>query len=98
MTVDLRNVRFPAGSTSVTANVGVGHLLVEVPPGVDVGVNAHRGIGAVVYGDGQGDADAGSLGTGSPGISGSASGPHLNLTATAGGGVVQLARGQRGTL
>ena len=54
MTVDLRNVRFPAGSTSVTASVGVGHLLVEVPPGVDVGVNAHSGIGAVVYGDGQG--------------------------------------------
>jgi predicted membrane protein len=98
MTVDLRNVRFPAGSTSVTASVGVGHMLVEVPPGVDVGVNAHSGIGAVVYGDGQGDADVGSLGTGSPGNSGSASGPHLNLTATAGVGVVQLARGQGGTL
>src|ERR1035437_7848463 len=98
MTVDLRNVRFPAGSTSVTASVDVGHLLVEVPPRVDVGVNADSVIGAVVYGDGQGDAGAGSLGTGSPGISGSASGPHLNMTVTAGVGVVQLARGQGGNL
>ncbi len=93
MTIDLRNVRFPAGSTSVTASVGIGHLLVEVPAGVDVSVNAHSGIGAVTYGDGQGNTDPGSFGTGSSSNASNPSVAHLNLTATTGVGVVQLARG-----
>jgi phage shock protein PspC (stress-responsive transcriptional regulator) len=94
MTVDLRNVTFPAGSTSITASVGMGHLLVEVPPGVSVSLNAHSGLGAVVYGDGQGNTDAASFGNGSSTSSGNPPAAHLNLTATTGVGVVQLDRGQ----
>ena len=92
MVLDLRNVQFPAGSTSVNASVGIGHLLVEVPPGVDVNVNAHSGIGNVTYSDGQGNTDAQSFGTGSAAGAGNPSVAHLNLTATTGVGVVQLAR------
>jgi phage shock protein PspC (stress-responsive transcriptional regulator) len=94
MTVDLRNVTFPAGSTSITASVGMGHLLVEVPPGVSVSVNAHSGLGAVVYGDGHGNTDPASFGNGSSSNSGIPSTAHLNLTATTGVGVVQLDRSQ----
>ena len=93
MVLDLRNVQFPAGSTSVNASVGIGHLLVEVPPGVVVSVNAHSGIGNVTYADGQGNSDAASFGSGSAANASSPSEPHLNLTATTGIGVVQLARG-----
>jgi phage shock protein PspC (stress-responsive transcriptional regulator) len=93
MVLDLRNVQFPAGSTSVNASVGIGHLLVEVPPGVDVSVNAHSGIGNVTYADGQGNTDAASFGTGSNSKAGNPSVSHLNLTANTGVGVVQLARG-----
>lgn len=98
MTVDLRNVRFSTGSTSVTASVGIGHLLVEVPPGIDVSVNAHSGVGTVTYGDGQGNTDPSSFGgTGSSANSGTAPVAHLNLTATTGVGVVQLDRSPAGT-
>ena len=93
MVLDLRNVQFPAGSTSVNASVGIGHLLVEVPPGVDVNVNAHSGIGNVTYEDGQGNTDAASFGNGSNSNAGNPSVAHLNLTATTGVGQVQLARG-----
>jgi phage shock protein PspC (stress-responsive transcriptional regulator) len=93
MVLDLRNVQFPVGSTTVNASVGIGHLLVEVPPGVVVSVNAHSGIGNVTYADGQGNSDAASFGSGSAANAGNPSEPHLNLTATTGIGVVQLARG-----
>jgi phage shock protein PspC (stress-responsive transcriptional regulator) len=93
MVLDLRNVQFPAGSTSVNASVGIGHLLVEVPPGVVVSVNAHSGIGNVTYADGRGNTDAASFGTGSAANAGNPAVAHLNLTATTGVGVVQLARG-----
>ncbi|HEY1988116.1 MAG TPA: PspC domain-containing protein [Acidimicrobiales bacterium] len=93
MVLDLRNVQFPAGSTSVNASVGIGHLLVEVPPGVVVSVNAHSGIGNVTYADGQGNSDAASFGSGSAANAANPAEPRLNLTATTGIGVVQLARG-----
>jgi len=93
MVLDLRNVQFPAGSTSVNASVGIGHLLVEVPPGLVVSVNAHSGIGNVTYADGQGNTDAGSFGTRSAANAGNPSVAHLNLNASTGVGVVQLARG-----
>jgi phage shock protein PspC (stress-responsive transcriptional regulator) len=47
MTVDLREIRFPASTVAVTASVAVGHLIVEVPPGVVVDVTAHAGVGDV---------------------------------------------------
>jgi hypothetical protein len=93
MVLDLRNVQFPAGSTSVNASVGIGHLLVEVPPGVVVSVNAHSGIGNVTYADGRGNSDAASFGSGSAANAANPAEPRLNLTATTGIGVVQLARG-----
>ncbi|HEX3567231.1 MAG TPA: LiaF domain-containing protein, partial [Acidimicrobiales bacterium] len=97
MTVDLTNVTFPAGTTSITASVGMGHLLVEVPSGVSVSVNAHSGLGAVIYGDGQGNTDPASFGNGSSAASGNPPTAHLNLNATTGIGVVQLDRSQSAT-
>ena len=47
MTVDLREVAFPDSTVRVTASVAVGHLTVEVPPGVVVDVTAHAGVGDV---------------------------------------------------
>jgi phage shock protein PspC (stress-responsive transcriptional regulator) len=47
MTVDLLDVRFPASTVRVTASVAVGHLTIEVPPGVVVDVTAHAGVGDV---------------------------------------------------
>ena len=53
MTLDLRNVSFPPGTTHVTASVGIGHLEVDVPAGTSVSVSAHSGIGQVqVFGQG----------------------------------------------
>ena len=98
MTVDLRNVNFPTGSTSITTSVGIGHLLVEVPSGVEVSVNAHSGLGTVIYGDGQGNpTDAASFGNGSNASPGTRPTARLNLTATTGVGVVELDRTPAGT-
>jgi len=47
LTVDLRNVVFPAGTTHVTATVGIGHVEVDIPPGPSVSVTAHSGVGHV---------------------------------------------------
>lgn len=98
MTVDLRNVNFPTGSTSITTSVGIGHLLVEVPSGVEVSVNAHSGLGTVIYGDGQGNpTDAASFGNRSNASPGTRPTARLNLTATTGVGVVELDRTPAGT-
>jgi phage shock protein PspC (stress-responsive transcriptional regulator) len=59
MTLDLRDVRFSAGTTRVTATVGVGRLLVEVPRATTVSVAAHSGLGDVqVFGQNYGGLDA----------------------------------------
>lgn len=85
MTVDLRRVRFVAGSTvHVTATVGVGQVTVEVPPGVVVDVNAHAGLGKVTSSPG----DLQSLGAAGPGAH-----PELDLTVAVGIGQVDLVRG-----
>jgi phage shock protein PspC (stress-responsive transcriptional regulator) len=47
MTVDLRQVAFRPGTTHLTATVGIGHLVVDVPPGTPVSVSAHSGLGDV---------------------------------------------------
>jgi hypothetical protein len=48
LTVDLSGVSFPPESTTdVKATVGVGHLVVVVPRGVEVDVRGHAGAGAV---------------------------------------------------
>jgi phage shock protein PspC (stress-responsive transcriptional regulator) len=47
LTVDLSEMTFRTGTTHVTASVGFGRLLVEVPPGPTVSVVAHSGLGDV---------------------------------------------------
>ncbi|HTZ08278.1 MAG TPA: PspC domain-containing protein [Acidimicrobiales bacterium] len=92
MVVDLRAVDFTSGTTRITATVGIGHLLVEVPPGPTVDVTAHSGLGDVqLFGQ-----DAGGLGTrrslqvaGSSARGGTA---HIRLDAETGVGQVQVVR------
>jgi Cell wall-active antibiotics response 4TMS YvqF len=45
--LDLRRLEVPAGTTTVEARVGVGELLVQVPGGVEVEVDARSGVGNV---------------------------------------------------
>jgi phage shock protein PspC (stress-responsive transcriptional regulator) len=52
MTVDLSDVAFPDKVVHLTASVGIGHLVVDVPTGVQVSISARTGIGNVVYGPG----------------------------------------------
>jgi phage shock protein PspC (stress-responsive transcriptional regulator) len=55
MRVDLSAVTFNPGTTHVTATVGIGHLVVELPAGVAVSVSAHSGLGDVqVFGQDNG--------------------------------------------
>lgn len=53
MTVDLRNVSFADRSLSVSASVGVGQLVVEVPPGVVVDLTAQSGSSGISYPNGE---------------------------------------------
>ena len=45
--VDLSQVNLPAGRTKVDAHLGVGQLLVTVPPEVAVDLDAHAGVGDI---------------------------------------------------
>jgi cell wall-active antibiotic response 4TMS protein YvqF len=45
--LDLRQLQVPAGTTRVQARVGVGELVVELPAGVAVEVDARSGLGNV---------------------------------------------------
>ncbi len=45
--VDLSGVVFRSGVTTVTATVGIGQVVVVVPPGPEVSVTAHSGLGEV---------------------------------------------------
>jgi phage shock protein PspC (stress-responsive transcriptional regulator) len=90
--VDLRNVTFPAGTTHVTASVGIGQVVVEVPPGPAVSVIAHSGMGNVwVFGQDNGGFGAtrslDSAGTGEM------PGAHVVLDVQAGLGQVRIVRG-----
>jgi hypothetical protein len=48
LTVDLRHVVFPAGTTSTSIHLGVGQLRVRVPDDVSVRARASAGLGDVV--------------------------------------------------
>jgi hypothetical protein len=48
LTVDLRELELPAGTTSLQVRVGAGQLTVLVPPDVTVVVDAEVGLGEVV--------------------------------------------------
>lgn len=46
--LDLRDLDLRGGSRKVQVSVGIGHLLVELPPDADVHIDAHAGFGNVV--------------------------------------------------
>ena len=50
LTVDLTHVPLGGATRTITASVAVGQLVVDVPRGVVVDVDAHSGIGRVAYG------------------------------------------------
>lgn len=67
LTVDLGQVDFGPGVTRVTASVGVGRLLVEVPRAMAVSVTAHSGMGDVqVLGRTNGGIDVSGTGSQTP--------------------------------
>jgi phage shock protein PspC (stress-responsive transcriptional regulator) len=90
LTVDLSDVPFRPGTTHVTASVGVGQLIVKVPPGPSVSVVAHSGLGDVeIFGRNNGGLStvesrqsSGSLGSRS----------HIVVDADAGVGKVEVER------
>ncbi len=90
MTVDLTHVAFGSTTTKLTASVGAGLLVVDVPSGVVVDVSAHSGIGSVTYGS------SGEQSFETPGASASSvfglPRPQLVLTAEVGIGRVELER------
>jgi hypothetical protein len=45
--LDLRQLQVPAGTTTVEARVGAGELVVDLPPGVTVEIDARSGLGNV---------------------------------------------------
>jgi len=94
--VDLSAVTFPAGTTRVTASVGIGRLVVVVPPGPSVTVVAHSGLGDVqVFGGDQAGWDT----VQTLGVLGSSTkkpAPHLVVDADTGVGQVQVLRASAG--
>ena len=87
MTVDLTHV--PLGTTrhTVTASVGVGQLVVDVPRGAVVDVDATSGIGNVSYGA------SGPTGFAAPITAFGQARPQLVIDAQVGIGHIQLLRG-----
>ena len=92
LNVDLSAVPFRPGTTHVTASVGVGRLVVEVPPGPTVSVVAHSGLGDVqVFGhDNGGLSTMQTMESAGAGPVGSRS--HVVVEADAGVGQVQVLR------
>jgi predicted membrane protein len=92
LTADLSGVTFKPGTIHVKATVGIGRLVVDVPPGPSVSVAAHSGLGNVeVFGhDDSGLATRTSVQSGS--ARAGASQAHLVLDAETGVGQVQVVR------
>jgi phage shock protein PspC (stress-responsive transcriptional regulator) len=91
LNVDLSDVSFHRGTTHVTASVGIGRLVVEVPAGPTVSVVAHSGLGAVeVFG--QTNGGLATVQTTQSGGAPARSAPHIVLDADAGVGQVQVVR------
>jgi len=87
LTVDLTHVPLGAVARTVTASVAVGQLVVDVPRGVVVDVDAHAGIGAISYG---------AAGPGAFAVPLTAFGParpQLVIDAQVGIGLIRLQRG-----
>jgi hypothetical protein len=104
MRVDLSNVTFNPGTTHVTASVGIGHLVVALPPGTAVSVSAHSGLGNVqVFGQSDGGFSTGqtmqlsgtsgnSGPTGTSGTANSSGAARIVLDAETGVGQVEVIR------
>jgi phage shock protein PspC (stress-responsive transcriptional regulator) len=84
MNIDLRSVGFRGESMSIIATVAIGSLSVEVPPGVQVNLNAQSGTGVIDYPNGRPSFYL--AGTSKNATS------HLNLTVRVGMGKVELYR------
>ena len=95
MTIDLRQVHFSSNSTSVTASVAVGSLIVDVPANAIVYLKTHIGIGSVEYLGRFGfdtqpfTAIPSSLKT----VASQERAPHLNLNVEVGAGQIDVRRG-----
>ena len=87
LTVDLTHVPLGSVVRTVTASVAVGQLVVDVPRGVVVDVDAHSGIGSVDYGASGPAAFAVPLTAFGPAR------PQLVIDAQVGIGRIQLQRG-----
>jgi len=86
LTVDLTHVPLGVGTHRVTASVAVGQLVVDVPRGVVVDVDAHSAIGRVTYGS------TGPLAFAAPRTASSPARPQLVVDAQVGIGQVELER------
>jgi phage shock protein PspC (stress-responsive transcriptional regulator) len=88
MSVDLRELDFPAGRTDLPVEIGMGEIKVIVPDDLCVTTDADVGVGAVNIGDGeQGGVDLDVDGDDrrvSPGV------PHLHLIADIGVGALMV--------
>ncbi len=86
MTVDLTHVPLGTSPRTVTASVGVGVLVVDVPQRAVVDVEAHSGIGTVDYGA------SGANGFAAPITAFGPARPQLVIDAQVGIGRIQLQR------
>jgi len=93
-TLDLAHVTFPKGGISITASVGVGYLLIELPANAVVDLKTHVGIGTInyPYRDGWSTASFSPVPVGLSTASSQAAAPHLTLNASVGFGVIGLVR------
>jgi predicted membrane protein len=94
LTLDLRNVRLPAGETAtVEAAVGAGQLRVVVPEDATVTVDAHLRAGEVVS-DGGPDANESGVGLDEQfTLAGAAGGREIDLDLFVGVGSLEVTRG-----
>lgn len=89
--LDLRAVELPPGTTSIDASVGVGELVITVPEGVALEIDAHAGAGEI---DVLGELDDGfdvdrTLSVAGP----TPDSPLLQLEADVGFGAIEVRRG-----
>jgi len=89
--LDLRAVALPAGTTSLDASVGAGELVITVPEGVALEVDAHAGVGEI---DIVGESDDGIDVDRTLTLAGSTpDAPLLQLEADVGFGSIEVRRG-----
>ena len=91
LTVDLRNVPLPQGTTKVDVELGIGNLLVRVPEAAALEIDAHAAGGQVTV---LGESDDGSDAQKRAVVPGSTpDAPALELTADIGFGHLDVRRG-----